>query len=246
MKFMNQQSMRKLMRFSVIPMMVFALSAQAQKTGARPFPADQTGQHSHSDTKFIKHAAADNQQEIQLGQLGEQKAQNQQLKDFSKQLQADHSQALNKLQPIAQNLNVPISAQLPSRQKAEIDRLQKLNGADFDKEFATYLLRDHARDMNIYQREARRTQNADLKGYAQNTSQAMQTHLQSLEAIAKEVGVDQKTVAGIMQRVHGGMGAPATPTGREKGGSTSKDQNNQSGDSGNTYSESSDNPETQK
>ena len=237
MKLINKYCIRNLARYSLVPMMAaFGLAAHAQQSQSSQ-PSQPSGTeskstetHTHGDTKFIKRAAWDNLQEIELGKLGQQKAQNQQLKDFSKQLEQDHASANAKLQPIAQNLNVQWPQQLPSRWQSEITKLQKLNGADFDKEFATYLLRDHARDMDSYQREANRTQNADLKSYAQNMHQAMQSHFQTVESLAKTVGVDQKTIAGILKRHPEATGGMGTPTGKEKGSSSGSTWKNEKSD----------------
>jgi hypothetical protein len=63
----------------------------------------------------------------------------------------------------------------------------------------------------------------------------MQTHLQTLESIAPTVGVDQKTIAGIMKHHPEATGGMSTPTGREKGSSGNWNKDQKSSEDSNKY-----------
>jgi predicted outer membrane protein len=78
---------------------MFTARAQAQQTTTGT-PGD------HAAKSFIKQAFRDNQTEIDLAAIGAAKAQNADLKALCEQLQKDHREANQDLQPIAQKYGV--------------------------------------------------------------------------------------------------------------------------------------------
>src|SRR5437867_1357014 len=68
-----------------------------------------------NDQKFVECVAGMDQFEIQAAQLAEQQAQDDQIKEFAKQLLQDHEQTGKQLQQIAQQAGIPVSEQLRHR-----------------------------------------------------------------------------------------------------------------------------------
>ena len=57
---------------------------------------------SHGDKKFMHEAAAGGMMEVQLGQLAQQKAESQDVKDFGSRMATDHGkEATNLMRPLA-------------------------------------------------------------------------------------------------------------------------------------------------
>jgi putative membrane protein len=161
-------------------------------------PANKSSNLDHKDKKFIEDAAEDGQTEVALADLGIAKAQNPQLKSFAQQMKQDHQQANTKLTQIAQNLGVQVT---PSdRKESEIKRFQKLNGADFDKEFAAQQLKDHQKDIKRFEKAAQDLTNPELKQFASETLPVLERHLQHVASIAPAVGVDQSTISSALRK----------------------------------------------
>ncbi len=180
----------------------------------------QSSQASSQDKKFIEKAAEGNFAEVELGKLGAEKSQNSQLKQFCQDLQSDHQSANQKLQPIAQADGVQIPQTLDSKHQREINRLQKMSGAEFDKEFATTALRQHAQTIEAFQKEAQQGQDPTVKQYAQSMLPGLEHHLQMAKDTASSVGVSQGTISSILNRYPEAVGGGSTPQGQQQGGST--------------------------
>jgi len=153
----------------------------------------------HATKSFLKEAFQANQSEIDLANVGIAKAQNPDLKSFSEMLQKDHTQANNELQPIAQKYAVTLEP--TRRMEREANKFEKETaGPEFDKKFATELLKDHQKTIAKFERASSKLQEADVKQYADTMLPKLREHLQKAETIARAVGVDQSTISSIASK----------------------------------------------
>src|SRR5206468_12674364 len=81
--------------------------------------------------------------EIQLGQMGSQKATSPEVKSFAQMKVTDHTQANQELMPLAQQLGVQQPTSLDAKHKAVADRLSKLQGAEFDRQYMKAMVDAH-------------------------------------------------------------------------------------------------------
>jgi len=132
---------------------------------------------------FVTKAASGGMLEVQLGQLAQQKAKSQRVKDFGSMMVTDHSKANNELKSLASSQNITVSsAMLPDHQK-HYDMMSKMSGADFDKHYIDMMLDDHKADINEYRKAANRSGNDVFKSFAGKTLPTLQKHLDSAQAI---------------------------------------------------------------
>src|SRR5579883_1590084 len=88
------------------------------------------------DHQFAKMAAQGNYSEVKMAELAQQKSNNEQVKDFAKRMVQDHSQANRELEQIASKQGINVQKKLDPVDQTEYDRLSKLSGPEFDKEYA--------------------------------------------------------------------------------------------------------------
>jgi putative membrane protein len=143
---------------------------------------------SSSDRSFMQKASEGGMAEVQLGQLAEQKASSQGVKDFGKRMVADHSEAGNKLKGIADNKSVSLAGSLDAKDKALYDRLSGLSGPAFDREYMRAMVRDHKTDVAAFQREANSGRDQDVKSFASSTLPTLQDHLRQAEQVQSSLG----------------------------------------------------------
>src|SRR5690348_10507420 len=136
-------------------------------TGGKSAPATQAGtgtrnaetrkddKLAHSDRKFIEDAAESGMFEVQVAQLAESKASDPAVKDFANKLVQDHQQANNELVQLANSKHVELPA-APSRgQRHAIEKLGKMSGAEFDKNFVKEVgIKDHEKDIKKFEKAA--------------------------------------------------------------------------------------------
>ena len=138
--------------------------------------------------KFASAAAQGGMAEVQLGQLAAQHAADPAVKEFGLRMVADHSRAGNELKSIASRKNLQLPADISSDQKSMVDKLSKLNGADFDKEYMSDMVKDHQEDADEFKTQAEGGSDADIKAFAAKTLPMIQSHLQMAQDVAKKVG----------------------------------------------------------
>lgn len=122
-------------RQTASPATVPPAMASGTSTAAAPLSA--------SDKKFMQSAAQDGMAEVQMGQLAAQKAADPQVKQFAERMIADHTKAGDKLKQIAAGKNVQLPSDIASPEKRMHDKLSKLSGAEFDREYMKHMVSDH-------------------------------------------------------------------------------------------------------
>jgi putative membrane protein len=148
---------------------------------------------SSDDANFVKDAAQGGLMEVQLGKLAQEKAGNEKVKEFGKRMEQDHSKANDELKKIASDKGIQLSTDLDKKHKGKVDKLTKLSGADFDKQYMDTMVSDHKEDIKKFQREADQGKDADLKQFASQTLPTLKEHLQLAESTAQQVKSGSKS-----------------------------------------------------
>jgi putative membrane protein len=137
---------------------------------------------SATDRAFAQKAAAGGLAEVALGQLAEQNASSQPVKDFGQRMVTDHSQANQELQQIAQTEHLTLPATPDSKDQSLQKQLSALKGPAFDTAYTGDMVKDHQQDIAEFKREAQSGQDPALKAFAQKTLPVLQQHLQMAQA----------------------------------------------------------------
>lgn len=157
---------------------IMGLAAAAALTGSSYAMAkDQPNQ------AFIKQAIEGNLAEVQVGQLAQQKGTSDAVKNFGRQLETDHSAANQKAMSVASSLNVTPPTEPSKKQQAVYQKLSKLSGTAFDREFVKDMLADHKKAVAAYEKESKR-QNDPAASYAGETLPTLQDHLQTAQSLS--------------------------------------------------------------
>jgi putative membrane protein len=178
--------------------LALAGAAQAQTTMPKNTaqPAGQAGtaqaqKASKQDQQFLKEAMHGDMAEVKIGQLAQQKGQSQEAKQFGEALQQDHGQNLQQAQSLAQQLNVQAPTGPNAKQTAMYNKLSKLSGAQFDRQFAKDMVQDHKKDIATFRKHAKGQ--GEVAQFAQQTLPTLQKHLKMAQSIQNQgAAVGQK------------------------------------------------------
>lgn len=140
-----------------------------------------------NDRHFITQAAEDGHAEVALGRLAQKNGANRIVKDFGQRMVADHGKANEELAGIATKLGITPPNAPGSKQKADITRLSKLKAADFDREYAEHMVKDHEKAVTLFEKEARNGEAPELKAYASKTLPVLQEHLKMAKAMQSRI-----------------------------------------------------------
>ena len=137
----------------------------------------------HDDRAFVLEAGPGGLAEVELGRLAAQKGQSADVKKFGQRMVTDHSKANAELKKLAASKAITLPPQMDVEQMAEHDKLAKLSGADFDREYMTLMVADHDKDVAAFMDEAKDGTDPDIKSFAAKTLPTLQEH----QRLAKEI-----------------------------------------------------------
>src|ERR1041385_8239664 len=157
----------KLHKHVTIAAAMLAISGTAVFGADRLFgnDKDQRGQLSERDYRFVKEAARGGQSEVELGELAKTKGTSQAVRDFGAKMVTDHQKANNELKDLASKKGAQGPAELARSERSSMDKLQKLNGTAFDKEYADMMLKDHKKDVKDFKDAADDVKDPELKAF---------------------------------------------------------------------------------
>lgn len=135
------------------------------------------------DWVFVKKAAIGGMTEVQAGQVAQQKASAQPVKDFGAMMVKDHTDANNQLKSILDTKQVTPPATIDKNHQKQLDRLNGLSGAEFDKAYIANQKRAHKTTIAAFQKEADSGQDPQLKDFASKTLPILQHHLDTLNGL---------------------------------------------------------------
>jgi len=142
-----------------------------------------------TDKSFIHDAALGSLEAEELGRLAAERASSPEVKSFGQKLADDHKQANDALKQIASSLQYEPPSRPSSHAKSERARLEKLSGADFDREFLDLVVKQHQKDISVFERESRRAAApAGLKSFAGSTLKGLQDHVKMAQDLSSKVG----------------------------------------------------------
>jgi predicted outer membrane protein len=176
--------------------------------GLAPATAAQAAQPSTQDTQYLQALHQVNLAEIVMGNLAQQKGQNQQVKDLGKQFVTDHTQLDQTVQSTAQQLNVKLPSEPTADQQRVIDRLNNLSGAEFDKAWVTAELAGHIQAIQATQTEISQGSEQSVVQLAQDALPVLQAHVDALTALAQTLGVPIPQTSASGTPSPGGSGTP--------------------------------------
>ena len=81
--------------------------------------------------------------EVQLGRMASEKGSSADVKAFGQMMVKDHTQANDELKQVASRLNVQPPADVDQKHKDLANKLMKLQGAEFDREYVNAMVQGH-------------------------------------------------------------------------------------------------------
>jgi putative membrane protein len=136
-------------------------------------------------------AATGGMAEVELGRLAVERGSSDGVKQFGQRMVDDHSRANSELMQLATARGVNVPAGLDAKHQSLMTKMSQLSGADFDRAYAKEMVKDHTKDVSLFQKQSTRGADADVRAFAAKTLPTLQEHLR----MARELNVNG----------HGGM-----------------------------------------
>jgi putative membrane protein len=180
------------------------------------------GQFSRGDEKFLKDACRGGRMEVQMGNLGVQKAQNPQVKEYAQRLIDDHTKANSELKQLALNKGLTFpdtdsvaeatdvtdadrtrvrerndaekDAKGEHKEHAGLKKLEGLSGAEFDREFVRMAVKDHEKDISEFEKVSQKSEDSEVRAFAAKALPTLREHLQQAKNLQSEIGTSSDTI----------------------------------------------------
>ena len=161
------------------------LPVQATESPSPRVSPTASGQNNLSslDKQFIKEAAQGGLAEVQLGQLASKRAVSKAVKEYGQRMVQDHTPVNNQLKQLANQKGVTLPTTIGTQNQQVKQRLSKLSGAKFDRQYMNHMLKDHQKDVSAFQKEAQQGQDTDVKAFAAQVLPTLKEHLQEASSI---------------------------------------------------------------
>ena len=178
------------MRYALVPCLalLMALLGLSAPVGAedKPSPAGKEAPDAKpfDDAEFVMMAASGGMLEVELGKLATDQADMPDVKKFGKMLVEDHTKANAELMKIAKANKLALPEKPMEKHQKECDRFKDLKGAEFDKAFVPFMIKDHEQDIADFTKASKEAKNPELREFASMCLPKLKEHLK----MAKELG----------------------------------------------------------
>jgi putative membrane protein len=197
-------------------MIVAALAAQAQMppAGGMPnsgSPAPQPGPpmtpgavnpnaespqmpiQNYQDQDFIKHVFENNDAQVRMSQLAQQKSSSDDVKQFGDKMVEIHNQLDQQLQPLAKKLDVNQPKKPNKKEKKELAQLQALSGPSFDSAYLQAMAAAQQQSMKLFANEVKSGEKTSAALAAKQDEPVLAQHFAVLQKIAAAHNVPLET-----------------------------------------------------
>jgi len=138
-------------------------------------------------SEFMTKVADVGMTEVKLGQMAQDKATSQRVKDFGAMMVKDHTAAGDELKNMAKQKNVTLPETMSNDHQKKTDDLNKKTGKDFDKAYMKAMVDGHQSTVSDFEKASKNTKDADVKAWVDKTLPTLRMHLDSAKAIQKSL-----------------------------------------------------------
>jgi putative membrane protein len=135
-----------------------------------------------TDKDFLTDAIQGNLAEISVGELAQKNGNSDRVRSFGQMLVQDHSAANEKATKLAKEHDLTPPTQPKPEEKELSDKLAKLSGDEFDKDFANAMVEDHKKAIKEFEEQAQGS--GDVASFAKETIPTLKKHLETAESLA--------------------------------------------------------------
>jgi putative membrane protein len=137
------------------------------------------------DKDFLVKVATVNNAEIQIGKLADKRAASSQVRNFATTLVKDHKAAGDKLAELLKGRKLAIADGVDKETKEEVSRLSKLQGNEFDREFAHCMVKGHKDAITLFENQVKNGQDEDIRSFAKELLPHLRKHLSKANELSK-------------------------------------------------------------
>lgn len=141
-----------------------------------------------TDKSFLKDAFQDGVGEVKMGEMGQKKTGNADVKAFANMIVEDHNKANAEMKSLADSKGLKVSEDPSLTSQAKGKMLDAKTGADFEKSYIDGMVKDHEADIQKFEKESAAAKDPDVKNFVDKTLPTLKHHLQMAQDIQAKIG----------------------------------------------------------
>jgi putative membrane protein len=184
-------SLRHLTGMAGVGLLIAALPLSPMHAQAKPAASKDS---IRPDSKFIHETVAGELMEVRLGQIGEQRATNKDVKQFAQRMVTDHQKLQDQWVDMASKHGMPIKPGLGPSHQAKVSYVQRAAPKAFDREFMTMMIGVHEDRVPYFENEITSVHSEPVRKLVTYELPILREHLLDAKRVGKSVGVDSAAV----------------------------------------------------
>ena len=142
---------------------------------------------SSAEGDFVQRAAMDSRAEVELGNVAQQNASSDAVKQFGQRMVQDHSKASKELERLVSKKGIALSKTVDEEQRTDAVKFSKLSGPNFDRAYMREMVDDHKKTLEEFQGQADSAQDPDVRAFAMNSLPNLQDHLRQAQEVMRSL-----------------------------------------------------------
>ncbi|WP_447983201.1 DUF4142 domain-containing protein [Nitrospira sp. Nam74] len=164
-----------LLLFGVVPLVASCAAMSEHKAAGNP------------DAMFLLSTARASNAEIQLSDLAAQRSQDLAIKSLARQFSEDHNRMNGELAQLASRQELSLPTDPDELHKKTAAHLSQLSGQEFDKEYITEMVADHAMMLAKFQNKAKLATDRQIRQWAASQVPLFRAHYEAAQSINSKV-----------------------------------------------------------
>ena len=149
---------------------------------AQPAPLSELTGLNAQDKQFLETIGQSTLGEVALGKLAAQKGTTPAVRLFGRWMASTDALANRQLASMIKELHGPmLPTTLTADQRAELQKMQALSGAEFDRQYVQMMVPGHNTEIALFQKEAQDGLNPSIRDFAQNLLPTAKEHLAAVQ-----------------------------------------------------------------
>jgi putative membrane protein len=148
------------------------------------------------NAQFLTETAHDSTAELSVSRLAQERAQNPRVREYAQMIVSDHSQGNSELAQLGKQKGMDLPMRPDEAHAKTAAHLRQLQGRQFDEEYMSLMVADHAKLLAKFQDKAARSQDPEVRSWASSQVPVLQRHLDLAREINRSLGGGATLTAG--------------------------------------------------
>ena len=135
---------------------------------------------------FVTQAGTAGLYEVRAAEVARQKAKDAEVRAFADEMIKDHEKANQELRALATKREWKLPGALDAKHQGLLDRLGKLDGSEFEEEYAKQQLQAHEEAVTLFEEQSEKGTDPQLKNWAGEKLGTLQTHLRHARLLDRD------------------------------------------------------------